>query len=64
MYVEFGLVPVREIGFYFFRNSPSGKQYIDNAKHKLIMKISLESIDLAAGKFMMEQYIRELPDKN
>ncbi|CAF2791087.1 unnamed protein product [Rotaria sp. Silwood2] len=29
-------------------NSPSGKQYIDNAKHKLIMKISLESIDLAA----------------
>ncbi|CAF1236085.1 unnamed protein product [Rotaria sordida] len=29
-------------------NSPSGKQYLDNAKHKLIMKISLESIDLAA----------------
>ncbi|CAF1461333.1 unnamed protein product, partial [Adineta ricciae] len=29
-------------------NSPSGKQYIDNAKHKLIMKISLESVDLAA----------------
>ncbi len=36
---------------FFFRNSPSGKQYIDNAKHKLIMRISLESIDLAAGKF-------------
>lgn len=35
---------------YYLRNSPSGKQYIDNAKHKLIMKISLESIDLAAGK--------------
>ncbi|CAF1059591.1 unnamed protein product [Rotaria sordida] len=29
-------------------HSPSGKQYIDNAKHKLIMKISLESVDLAA----------------
>ncbi|UJR10864.1 hypothetical protein I4U23_015051 [Adineta vaga] len=29
-------------------NSPSGKQYIDNAKHKLIMKISLESVDLTA----------------
>lgn len=36
--------------FQIFRNSPSGKQYIDNAKHKLIMKISLDSIDLAAGK--------------
>jgi hypothetical protein len=36
--------------FISFRNSPSGKQYIDNAKHKLIMRISLESIDLAAGK--------------
>ncbi|CAF3871802.1 unnamed protein product [Adineta steineri] len=32
----------------FIVNSPSGKQYIDNAKHKLIMKISLESLDLAA----------------
>jgi hypothetical protein len=33
------------------RNSPSGKQYIDNAKHKLIMKIPLDSVDLAvAGK--------------
>lgn len=36
--------------FFNFRNSPSGKQYIDNVKHKLIMKISLESVDLAAGK--------------
>ncbi|CAF4100089.1 unnamed protein product, partial [Adineta steineri] len=29
-------------------NSPSGKQYIDNAKHKLIMKIPLDTVDLAA----------------
>ncbi|CAF1262464.1 unnamed protein product [Rotaria magnacalcarata] len=29
-------------------NSPSGKQYIDNAKYKLIMKISLESVNLTA----------------
>jgi len=32
------------------------------------MKISLESIDLAAGKFTTEEYIRELsknpPEKN
>ncbi|CAF4025400.1 unnamed protein product [Rotaria sordida] len=33
---------------FYLRNSSSGKQYIDNAKHKLIMKISLESIYLAA----------------
>ncbi|CAF1460082.1 unnamed protein product, partial [Rotaria sordida] len=36
---------------FYLRNSSSGKQYIDNAKHKLIMKISLESIYLAAGIF-------------
>jgi len=31
-------------------NSPSGKQYIDNAKHKLIMKIPLETLDLAEDR--------------
>ncbi|CAF1189906.1 unnamed protein product, partial [Didymodactylos carnosus] len=31
-------------------NSPSGKQYIDNVKHKLIMKIPLEDVDLASGQ--------------
>jgi formate dehydrogenase assembly factor FdhD len=39
---------------FIFRNSPSGKQYIDNAKHKLIMKIPLESVDLATGYLLSE----------
>ncbi|UJR34912.1 hypothetical protein I4U23_027690 [Adineta vaga] len=30
----------------FTMNSPSGKQYIENNKHKLIMKISLENVDI------------------
>ncbi|CAF1243460.1 unnamed protein product [Adineta ricciae] len=32
----------------FIVNSPSGKQYIENNKHKLIMKISIENIELAS----------------
>ena len=38
------------LSFARSRNSPSGKQYIDNAKHKLIMKIILESVILAEGE--------------
>lgn len=45
------------IRFQLSRNSPSGKQYIDNAKHKLIMRIPLESIDLSAGKNSREYFV-------
>lgn len=40
--------------FHQFRNSPTGKQYIDNAKYKLIMKILLENVDLAAGNVILK----------
>jgi hypothetical protein len=52
VYVLFYIYILEQVFFFFlFRNSPSGKQYIDVDKHKLIMKISLQSVDLATGYF-------------
>jgi hypothetical protein len=44
-----------------FSNSPSGKQFIDQAKHKLVMKLPVDSLDLAEGDGTPASHVGRAP---